>query len=140
LVAEGPIAINAPREQLLRTIAAFRRGGGEGKPLYLQVHLSYARSDAEARANAFDQWRTPILSGHVNEYLRLPRQFEAAAGFARLEEMNRFARTSSDAERRVPWARDDHDLGFPHVCPHNVRRNQRESNEAVEGRAPPWFD
>jgi coenzyme F420-dependent glucose-6-phosphate dehydrogenase len=137
--ADGLITINAPREQLVRMVDAFRRGGGEGKPLYLQIHLSYAETDAAARANAFDQWRTPILPGLVNEHLRLPAQFEAAARFVRPEDMDRFVRISADVEQHVAWLRDDLELGFSHVYLHNVGRNQREFIEVFGERVLPRF-
>jgi coenzyme F420-dependent glucose-6-phosphate dehydrogenase len=137
--ADALITINAPREQLMKMIEAFRRGGGEGKPLYLQVHLSYAGTDAEARTNAFDQWRTPIFPGHVNEHLRLPAQFEAAAGSVRPEDMDRFVRISADVERHVAWLRDDLELGFSHVYLHNVGRNQQEFIAEFGERVLPRF-
>ena len=37
--ADGLVTINQPREQLERVLDAFREGGGEGKPVFLQVHL-----------------------------------------------------------------------------------------------------
>src|ERR687894_530176 len=40
--ADGLVTINQPRETLERLIAAFREGGGEGRPVRLQVHLSWA--------------------------------------------------------------------------------------------------
>lgn len=135
--ADALITINAPREQLMRMIDAFRRGGGEGKPLYLQVHQAFARTDAEARSHAFDQWRTPILPGDVNEHLRTPAQFEAAARFVRPEDMDRYVRISADVERHVAWIRDDLELGFSHVYLHNVGRNQQEFIEAFGERVLP---
>src|SRR5215207_7486102 len=52
--ADGLVTINQPREALQRLLAAFREGGGEGKPVYLQVHLSWAPTEQEALAVAFD--------------------------------------------------------------------------------------
>lgn len=56
--AEGLATINQPIEKLRKIIDAFREGGGEGKPIHLQVHVSYAESEAEAEQNALDQWRS----------------------------------------------------------------------------------
>ena len=49
--ADGLATINQPRERLERVIAAFREGGGEGKPVHLQVHLSWAPTEEEALAD-----------------------------------------------------------------------------------------
>ena len=107
-------------------IEAFRRGGGEGKPLYLQCHVSYAKTEADARANAFDQWRTPIFPGLVNEHFEMPEQLDAVATFVRPEDLDEFVRISADPERHVAWLHEDIELGFERLYLHNVGRNQRE--------------
>jgi probable non-F420 flavinoid oxidoreductase len=135
--ADAFITVNAPAERLRKLVDAFRRGGGEGKPLYLQCHLSYARTDAEARANAYDQWREPIFPGIVNEHLRTPRQLEAAARFVRPEDLDSHVRISADVERHLDWLRGDLELGFAHIYVHNVGRNQQEFVEAFGERVLP---
>ena len=40
--ADGLVTINQPLPKLRQIIAAFREGGGDGKPIRLQVHLSWA--------------------------------------------------------------------------------------------------
>ena len=135
--ADALITVNTPREQLARLIEAFRRGGGEGKPLYLQCHLSYAASDEEARANAYDQWRETIAPGIVNEHLCTPRQLEAAARFVRPEDMDPFVRISADIARHVDWLHGDLELGFEQLYLHNVGRNQREFIEVFGERVLP---
>src|SRR5215210_7407012 len=47
--ADGLVTIQQPREHLERMLAAFREGGGERKPVAVQVHLSWAPTDEEAR-------------------------------------------------------------------------------------------
>jgi probable non-F420 flavinoid oxidoreductase len=135
--ADAFITINAPADQLRKLIEAFWRGGGEGKPLYLQCHLSYARTDEEALANAFDQWRTPIFPGFVNELLRTPQQLEAAALFVRPEDVARYVRVSGDVERHREWLHGDLELGFEHVYLHNVGRNQDEFIEVFGTKVLP---
>jgi coenzyme F420-dependent glucose-6-phosphate dehydrogenase len=137
--ADGLITVNATRERLERMIEAFRRGGGEGKPLILQVHCSYAGTDEEARANAHDQWREPVFAGSVNEHLSLPEQLEAAALFVRPEDMDRFVRISSDPARHRAWLEDDLALGFEQIYLHNVGRNQREFIEVFGEQVLPSF-
>jgi coenzyme F420-dependent glucose-6-phosphate dehydrogenase len=135
--ADGFITVNAPRDKLKKPVAAFRRGGGEGKPISLQCHLSYARSDEEARANAYDQWREPIIPGFVNEDLRSPRQLEAAARFIRPEDLDPHVRIAADVERHVEWLQGDLDFGFEQIYLHNVGRNQREFIEVFGERVLP---
>ncbi|MGK9052435.1 TIGR03885 family FMN-dependent LLM class oxidoreductase [Neorhizobium petrolearium] len=124
--ADALITINQPRESLQEIVGAFRRGGGEGKPLYLQVHLSYARSDDEARANAFDQWRSNATTAAVSETLRLPEEFDQACVKVRPEDMDRHVRISADPHRHIEWLQADAAMGFEQIYVHNVGRNQRE--------------
>ncbi len=124
--ADGLITVNASPARLRGIIDAFRRGGGEGKPLYLQCHVSYAGTEEEALAHAYDQWRTPILPGIVNEHLSTPRQFDAAAQFVRPEDLAEHVRSSADPARHLEWLHADLELGFEHIYLHNVGRNQSE--------------
>jgi probable non-F420 flavinoid oxidoreductase len=135
--ADALITVDAPREQLERLIAAFQLGGGEGKPLYLQSHVSYARSDDGARANAWEQWRSAVLPASVNEHLRTVAELEAAAGFVRPDDMDRFVRISADPARHAHWLQESAALGFERIYVHNVGRNQREFIDAFGERVLP---
>jgi coenzyme F420-dependent glucose-6-phosphate dehydrogenase len=128
--ADGLITINQPADRTRQVIEAFRRGGGEGKPVSLQIHLSYARTEAEARQNAFDQWRTNVFPSSIAEELELPAQFEAAAQYVRPEDLDDHVRISADLDRHRRWLREDLDLGFDALYLHNVGPNQREFIEA----------
>jgi probable non-F420 flavinoid oxidoreductase len=123
---DGLITINQPRENLAKIIEAFRRGGGEGKPIYLQVHVSWAPTEDEARANAFDQWRSNAVGAAVAETLRLPEEFDDACVKVRPEDMDEHVRISADPARHLEWLREDMQMGFSEIYVHNVGRNQRE--------------
>ena len=77
--ADGLVTINQPRETLERVIDAFREGGGEGRPIYLQVHLSWAESEEEALRIAHDQWRTNVFAPPLCWDLETVEQFDLAA-------------------------------------------------------------
>lgn len=123
--ADGLITVNKPSDQLKLLVDAFRRGGGIGKPMFLQVHLSYAASDGEARDEAYRQWRTNILDSAVLADLRMPAQFDAAAALVRPEDLDGHVRISCDLERHAEWLREDVALGFSGLYLHNVGRDQR---------------
>jgi len=124
--ADGLLTVNQPRETLKKLVEAFRRGGGEGKPLYLQVHLSFAADDDTARENAFDQWRANAVSAAIAEALKSPAEFDAAAQYVRREDMDQHVRISCDPGRQVGWIEEDLAMGFSEIYLHNVGRNQRE--------------
>ena len=122
--ADALITVSRPPDELRPVVDAFRRGGGEGKPMFLKVQLSYAATDAEARAGAHDQWRTNVFPSAVLTELRTPEQFDGAAAFVAADELDAFVRISASPERHAEWLRADLALGFTHLYLHNVTREQ----------------
>lgn len=135
--ADGLITVVKPRKELQRVVDAFRRGGGEGKPLFLQAQLSYAATDREAERGAWNQWRTNIFAGDVLWNLRTPRQFDAAAEFVRPEDLHGHVRISADPERHVEWLRGDLEMGFTEINLSNVNRGQERFIETFGERVLP---
>jgi coenzyme F420-dependent glucose-6-phosphate dehydrogenase len=124
--ADGLITVNQPREKLKEIVDAFKAGGGESKPLYLQVHVSFAATEQEARANAFDQWRSNAITADIAETLRLPEEFEAATEKVRPGDMDQHVRISSNPATHAEWLLEDLAMGFEQIYVHNVGRNQME--------------
>ena len=124
--ADGLITINQPIEKLRQIIDAFHRGGGTGKPLRLQIHVSYARTEDEARANAFEQWRSNAVSAEQSANLRSPEEFEAATRGVRPEDMDKHVLISADPGRHAAWLNEFAAMGFSEIYVHNVGRNQAE--------------
>jgi alkanesulfonate monooxygenase SsuD/methylene tetrahydromethanopterin reductase-like flavin-dependent oxidoreductase (luciferase family) len=60
--ADGLITTSRPPGELKRIIDAFMEGGGEGKPVYLKVQLSYDSTFAGALAGAHEQWKNNVFS------------------------------------------------------------------------------
>ena len=92
--------------------------------MYLQVHLAYAPTDAEAREAAFGQWRQNALPSSVMADLRHPSQFAAAAAHVRRDDLDASVRISSDPSRHVEWLRADLDRGFERLYLHEVGPSQ----------------
>jgi len=122
--ADGLITVAAPHEEMVEVVSAFREGGGEGKPMFLQVQIAYAGTDEEAEAAAVEQWGTNIFPSTVLADLRMPREFEEVAEFVRGEDVHGPVRISSDPERHVEWLRRDVELGFTKLFLHNVHLDQ----------------
>jgi probable non-F420 flavinoid oxidoreductase len=68
--ADGLITISHPYDKLRQVVEAFRRGGGQDKPMYLKVQLSYAGDHETALQGAYDQWRTNIFASPVLAQLK----------------------------------------------------------------------
>jgi hypothetical protein len=111
-------------EQML---AAFRRGGGEGKPVHVQHVLSWAPNEDDARRAAHEQWRFAAI-GDPDELwnLRTPRDFASATREITVDEVLEKIPTSCDLEFHVEKLRVYAELGVEQVFVLNVGRNQRE--------------
>ncbi len=122
--ADALITVSQPDEQLDRIVDAFRANGGEGKPMYLQVHVAWAPTEDEARDAAFAQWRQNTLDNSVMTTLAHPSQIAAAARHVRPEDVDGAVRISSDLERHVAWLRADLERGFEALYLHEVGPEQ----------------
>ena len=103
--ADGLITIGQPREQLERVLTAFGEHGGEDKPVAVQVHLSWAESEDEALAIAYDQWRTNVFQAPLCWDLATVEQFDIAATHVRPEDVHGPVLVSSDLGRHVAGSR-----------------------------------
>jgi len=137
--ADGLITISHPYEKLKQVVEAFRRGGGEGKPMYLKVQLSYAADETAALEGAYDQWRTNIFESPVLSDLRSPQQFDAMAEFVKPEDMYEYVRISSDPQQHIEWLQKDIELGFNEISLHNVNREQQGFIQVFGEKVLPVF-
>jgi len=122
--ADGLITINQPADTLRRVFEAFREGGGEGKPTYLQVHLCWDDDEEKALATAHDQWRTGVLDPSLMWNLELPEQFEAAGRFVEPDDVRSAVLVSSDLGRHRDWLQGFVDLGVDGLYLHHVGQTQ----------------
>lgn len=123
--AEGLITIWQPTETLRRVVDAFREHGG-GKPMALQVHVSWAPEEDEALRIAHEQWRTNVFEAPLCWDIATPQEFDAAAKHVRPEDLRAGVLVSSDPKRFVEWLREATDLGFEEIYVHHVGQRQRE--------------
>jgi len=135
--ADGLITISRPPEKLRQVVEAFHRGGGEGKPMYLKVQLSYAQDEPTARQGAHEQWRTNVFKNVMMTELRTPQQFDAAAAFVKPEELDRYVRISPDPQQHIDWLQQDLELGFSELLLHNVNREQQQFIEVFGEKVLP---
>ena len=135
--ADGLLTVASSPERLKKVIEAFRRGGGEGKPLYLQVALNWGPSDAEALRGAHEHWRYVALGGDLGWELRSPEDYETASRFVRAEDMHESVLISSDLSRHAAWLQEYAELGFDHLYLHQVDLNQQRFIEAFGAHVLP---
>ncbi len=135
--ADGLLTVSARPAMLQRVVEAFRRGGGAGKPLVLQVGLNWAATEEQALQGAYEQWRTNVLGGEVNWELRSPEDFDVATRFVRPENMRESVLISSDLGRHAAWLNDYIEFGFSELQLHQVGRNQHTFIDAFGAKVLP---
>jgi probable non-F420 flavinoid oxidoreductase len=123
--AEGLITIWQPAETLREVVDAFRAGGGDGKPLALQVHVSWAPDEDEALEIAHDQWRTNLFEPPLCWDIATVEEFDLAAKHVRPEDVRAGVLVASEPGRFVEWLRAAADLGFDEIYIHHVGQEQR---------------
>jgi probable non-F420 flavinoid oxidoreductase len=135
--ADGLITVATPRGELQTVVDSFRAAGGADKPIYVQVHLSWAPDEQQALALAFDQWRSNVGPASLAWNLELPEQFDALGEFVRTDDVSAVVRTSSDLGRHVGWIEELLELDPAGIYLHHVGRDQREFIEAFGARVLP---
>lgn len=128
--ADGLITVFKPPQELKQVVEAFRRGGGEGKPMYLQAQSSYAPTEDAARQAAFDQWRQCGLDSDVLTDLATPADFDRETRDLEPEDLDGKVRISSDLKRHAAWIQEYLELGFDRVFVHQVGRDQERFIDA----------
>lgn len=123
--ADGMLTVAAEPDTLRKMIDAFHRGGGVGKPIYLQVALSWAASIEEAEAQALEQWGPCAIGGEVNWDLRRPSDFDQASRFVTAEDVKQSVRVSADLGQHTAWLGEFAELGFAAIYLHPVGRHQQ---------------
>ncbi len=135
--ADGLITISRPAPELRRVIEAFRDAGGAGKPVHVQVHLSWAEDEDTALAIAHDQWRTNVFGGGLAWELELPAQFDEAARHVSPDDVRGSVLVSADIDRHVAWLQQIAELGVDTIFLHHVGKEQRRFVETFAERVLP---
>lgn len=123
--ADGMVTVAGPRDDMREVVEAFRETGG-GKPMFLQVALSFARTDEEALAAALDQWRQVAVEQEKLADLASPEAFDLESADALPSDIGAKVRVSSDVERHIAWLHEDAAMGFDRLYVHNVARDHQE--------------
>jgi probable non-F420 flavinoid oxidoreductase len=137
--ADGLITAGSSADGLRPVIEAFREGGGEAKPVFLQVALSFAKTDEEALGAAHEQWRTAALETSQLAGLELPEQFEAATASVKPADLRSKLLISSNPQVYIDWIGQLLELGFDRIYLHQVGRETREFIAVFGDRVLPHF-
>ena len=137
--ADGLATITQPADHLRRMIDAYRNAGGAG-PLVCQVHLAYAPTLDEARATAYDQWRSNVFPPPVCWDLDHVTAFDAASRVAKLEDVEKAVFVSADPGAHAAHLAALADLGFDEIYLHHVGQTQDEFLDVFGDKVLPQLD
>jgi coenzyme F420-dependent glucose-6-phosphate dehydrogenase len=128
--ADGLITVGAPVEKIAGLFSRFDDGvreSGRTAPTakVLQLHLSWAPTDEEARANALREWPNGGMRFPKSD-IRSPFEFEQLAKLVRIEDFEGRMVISADPDVHRAAIQRYADLGADRIYLHNAGRNQRE--------------
>jgi probable non-F420 flavinoid oxidoreductase len=121
--ADGLITVNAADDHLVAMTSAYREAGGRG-PLCLQVHVSWAPTDEEAAAVAYDQWRSNVFPPPVCWDLEMTDHFDAVSQDMPRERVAEVVNIGSDLGWHAARLKHYADLGFDKIMVHHVGQQQ----------------
>ena len=138
--ADALITVAGPHDAMRQMLDAFREGGGEGKPVFLQVALSCAPTLDECERIAVDQWRQAGLQTAALAEIASPAEFDRASAAVDPAQVISRIRCAPDIDAHFEWLSGVAGLGFERIYLHNVARNHQERfNEQCAARLLPAF-
>ena len=127
--ADGIITVGAADEKIAMLWDKFREGATaeskdpEAMQTQLQVHVSWADSQAEAEEQAVKEWPNGGMP-FPKQDIKNPEDFENMAKLVRLENFKNRMLISADLEEHTAALQNYVDMGFDAIYLHNVGRNQ----------------
>jgi probable non-F420 flavinoid oxidoreductase len=134
--ADGLITVDQPRDALRAVIDAYRDAGGHG-PTAVQVHLSWAPTDDEARAIAHDQWRSGLVPAPLAWELDTPQAFDERTADASPDDVAETVQVSADPAHHLAKLAELAELGFDRIFLHHVGTEQDAFIDAFGERVVP---
>jgi G6PDH family F420-dependent oxidoreductase len=136
--ADGLITVGAADDKMERIWGKYEEGRREaGKdgpgPKFLQIHISWAASEAAAQENALVEWPNGGMAFFPKQDIKNPEDFAGIARLVRLEDFTDRVLISADLEVHTRHIQHYVDMGYDEIHLHNVGRNQAEFIE-VFGR------
>jgi coenzyme F420-dependent glucose-6-phosphate dehydrogenase len=127
--ADGIITVGAADEKIEMLWERFREGAREeGKDpeamkTQLQIHVSWAPTQAEAEQNALAEWPNGGMP-FPKQDIKHPEDFENMAKLVGIEDFANRMLISTDLDEHAAQIQRFADMGFDEIYLHNVGRNQ----------------
>jgi coenzyme F420-dependent glucose-6-phosphate dehydrogenase len=132
--ADGLATVAQAPDALADVVDAYRSNGGRG-PCVLQVHVSYAETDAAAYGLARHEWTNGVVSPPTSWDLQQPEEFDAIVSQLSESEIERRLREAvlidTDAVSLADRVAELVRIGFDRVHLHHVGEDQSGFLEAA---------
>jgi coenzyme F420-dependent glucose-6-phosphate dehydrogenase len=127
----------SPNEEV---VEQFRKGGGEGKPVYGQIAVCWAKDEKQARRTAHEWWPTAAMKGELSQELPMPAHFEQAAKLVTEEEVAKVVICGPDPEPHFEKIKEYAEAGFDHIYIHQIGPDQEGFFRFYEKEVMPRLD
>jgi coenzyme F420-dependent glucose-6-phosphate dehydrogenase len=107
-----------------KTIGAFDKAGGKGKPRYGQVTVCWAETNKAAIKTALEWWPTAAIGGQLSQELALPSFFEAASENVTEDQIGEAIVCGPDAGPVRDKIAEYEKAGYTHVYLHQIGPDQ----------------
>jgi coenzyme F420-dependent glucose-6-phosphate dehydrogenase len=122
--SEGLITVDAPWDRMREVIGAYRSASGEGRPVHVQMRLSWATDERSAQDQAVRHWSFCALDPATSQDLALPSDFDAATTDVTVDDVADAIVISGDPDDHVAWMTKCAGLGIERVYLHQVGPDQ----------------
>ena len=121
--ADGLLTVNADAKQMQAVVTAFRSGGGDGKPMFLQAMVGYDPDENAAWQKACDNWPVAALDQEELQNIHTPEQFADATERVTVDDLREKLRVSSDLAQHRAWIESDLQFGFEAIYLYTISGN-----------------
>ncbi|HEX2147096.1 MAG TPA: TIGR03885 family FMN-dependent LLM class oxidoreductase [Pseudorhizobium sp.] len=121
---DGLVTVRKSKEELSKLVKLYQENGGEGKPLALQLQVSWAQSKEEARTAAWEQWRHAAVSPAQLADLRRPEDFDSVTSSVAPADIDDVIHLVTEADELLAAVEECASCGFNEIYIHNVSRDQ----------------
>jgi len=111
----------SPEKEITQT---FSKNAKEKRPVYGQVSVCWAKSEAEGLKTAYEWWPTVGLGGELNQELPTPAHFKQATKTVREEDIAELIACGNDPKKHLDAIQKYVDAGVTHVYIHQIGPDQ----------------
>jgi coenzyme F420-dependent glucose-6-phosphate dehydrogenase len=120
-------------------VRCFKAAGGDDKPRFVEITVCWARDERTAQKTARDVWALAALEGMLFTELSTPALFESALKPITEDSVAEAVVCGPDPRRYIEKIKKAREVGYTHVCLHQVGPQQHEFIAFCERELLPAF-